>query len=129
MQEIVQEEAATKEEMTSVSKRVHSMDTKMTSVSNKVHSMDTKMNKIDQDVKMNGWRFLGVGYIYGQDASSNEGHVPLSQCLEICERKHSSDKQWNGIMWDHSPSGNCFCRKNDKGHIPDENSQFMHFFK
>ena len=100
----------------------------------RMDSMDTNMNKVDQDVRMNqvvqsnGWRLLGRGYINGQEAESNEGHVTLSQCLEICQRKHSSDNTWDGVMW-HRSSGFCYCEKNDKGHNPDKDSPWMHFFK
>ena len=154
MEEIVQEEAEMKEEMktmktqmekkmtsvsnkvdsldtkmTSVSNKVDSLDTKMTSVSNKVDSLDTKMDKVDQDVKMNGWRYLGRGHLIGGivEESLTTG-TTLSRCCQICEDRHSADHLWNGFIW--NPSNNyCWCEKNDQGLDPTRNKEFMHFLK
>ena len=127
MKEIVQEGAGMKKDM---DERMDSMDTKLRSVSCKVDSMDTKMAMVDQDVKMNGWRYLGRGHLIGGIVEeSGQGAQTLSQCCQICEDKHSADHQWNGFIWEPS-DGSCWCEKNDKGHDPNKYQEnYMHFFK
>ena len=108
--------------MTSVNNQVHSLDRKMTSVSDKV-------DKVDQDVLTQGWTYLGRGGVLGKDQESGQqGKHTLTQCSQICESKHSADHQWNGFLW-KPIIRSCLCEKNDQGHDPTCNREFMHFHK
>ena len=49
--------------MTSISERVDKLVGKVSKMEGRMDSMDTKMDKVDQDVKTNGWRYLGRGYL------------------------------------------------------------------
>ena len=127
---IDQTEQLTAEKVSKIEDRMDSMDTKMASVSNEVDSMDTKIDKVDQDVKMNGWMYLGRGYIIGDSVEeSGTSGTTLSQCCQICEEKHSADHQWNGFLWNTS-DGYCWCEKKDQGNDPKRFQEyFMHFLK
>ena len=122
--------------MTSISERVDKLvgkvgnvESKMSKMDARMDSMETKMDKVDQDVKMNGWKYLGRGYMIGGIVEeSGQGLQTLSQCCQICEDEHSADHQWNGFLWVPS-NGQCFCEKNDKGHDPTTGTGYMHFMK
>ena len=103
---------------------------KVSKMEDRIDSIDTKMDKVEQDVKMNGWMYLGRGYIIGDSVEeSGTSGTTLSQCCQICEEKHSADHQWNGFLWNTS-DGYCWCEKKDQGNDPKRFQEyFMHFLK
>ena len=103
---------------------------KVSKMEDRIDSIDTKMDKVEQDVKMNGWMYLGRGYMIGGPVQeSGTSGTTLSRCCQICEEKHSADHQWNGFIWRPS-NGECWCEKNDKGNDPKRLQEyFMHFLK
>ena len=100
----------------------------------RMDSMDAKMDTVDQDVVTvasltQGWRYLGHGFYLRHDEESYQGTAhTLAQCCQICEGKHSADRQWNGFLW-YPQGGYCYCEKNDQGHDPTRGHPYMHFLK
>ena len=96
-----------------------------------VCSFFSKVSTIESDVeevKMNGvWTFVGMGSwnTYDQSYIAGDG-LTLAGCLGRCTDKRSSDATYNGVMF-HPSDGHCQCFKNDVGHDPSINKDWMHF--
>ena len=73
-----------------------------------------------------GWKFVGMGSFVTEDEYFFAGTgYTLAECIGVCTDKHSSDSTWNGVYF-HDSDGWCNCYKNDVGHDPSINKDWMH---
>ena len=106
-------------------KKEGEMEQRMDGLSNQISAVDKKVENVDADVISHDWKYFGVG-VYGTGSESYKSKMPFLACIRSCEKHRViNGRAWNGLLWDPS-SSNCWCIKNDQGHIT-EGYHYMHY--